>query len=133
VTLFRLNLHPSESIFDQLLFAIKRSFINGELRPGQAFPSVRTLAVEFKIHPNTAHKVVQHLIQERWLEVRPGIGTVVAEIPQPRPGDRKRLLQREVEQLVVEAKRMDLDIRDIMLAIEEQWAKLEKAEEVKSK
>jgi len=65
--------------------------------------------------------------------VRPGIGTVVAEIPQPRPGDRKRLLQREVEQLVVEAKRMDLDIRDIMLAIEEQWAKLEKAEEVKSK
>jgi hypothetical protein len=42
-------------------------------------------------------------------------------------------LQREVEQLVVEAKRMDLDIRDIMLAIEEQWTKLEKAEEVKSK
>ena len=133
MTLFRLNLRPGESIFDQLLFAVKRSFISGELRPGQAFPSVRTLAVEFKIHPNTAHKVVQHLIQERWLEVRPGIGTVVAEIPQPRPGDRKRLLQREVEQLVVEAKRMDLDIRDIMLAIEEQWTKLEKAEEVKSK
>ena len=133
MTLFRLNLHPGESIFDQLLFAIKRSFINGELRPGQAFPSVRTLAVEFKIHPNTAHKVVQHLIQERWLEVRPGIGTVVAEIPQARPGDRKRLLQREVEQLVVEAKRMELDIRDIMQAIEEQWGKLEKAEEVKSR
>lgn len=131
MTLFRLNLLPGESIFDQLLFAIKRSFISGELQPGQAFPSVRTLAVEFKIHPNTAHKVVQHLIQERWLEVRPGIGTVVAEIPEPRPGDRKRLLQREVELLVVEAKRMDLDIRDVMQAIEDQWAKLEKAEEVK--
>jgi len=133
VTLFRLNLHPGESIFDQLLFAIKRSFINGELRPGQAFPSVRTLAVEFKIHPNTAHKVVQHLIQERWLEVRPGIGTVVAEIPEPRPGDRKRLLQREVELLVVEAKRMDLDIREVVQAIEDQWAKLEKVEEVRGK
>ena len=130
MTLFRLNLHPGESIFDQLLFAIKRSFISGELRPGQAFPSVRTLAVEFKIHPNTAHKVVQHLIQERWLEVRPGIGTVVAEIPEPRPGDRKRLLQREVEQLVVEAKRVDLDLRDLVRAIEEQWAMLEKTEEV---
>ena len=130
MTLFALNLKPGESIFDQLLFAIKRSFISGELRPGQAFPSVRTLAVEFKIHPNTAHKVVQHLIQERWLEVRPGIGTVVAEIPEPRPGDRKRLLQREVEQLVVEAKRMDLDIRDVIRAIEERWAILEKAEEV---
>ena len=131
VTLFRLNLRPGESIFDQLLFAIKRSFISGELRPGQAFPSVRTLAVEFKIHPNTAHKVVQHLIQERWLEVRPGIGTVVAEIPEPRPGERKRLLQHEIEQLVVEAKRMDLDIREVVRAIEEQWALLEKTEEVK--
>jgi GntR family transcriptional regulator len=130
VTLFALNLKSGESIFDQLLFAIKRSFISGELRPGQAFPSVRTLAVEFKIHPNTAHKVIQHLIQERWLEVRPGIGTIVAEIPEPRPGDRKRLLQREVEQLVVEAKRMDIDIREVVRAIEERWAKLEKAEEV---
>jgi GntR family transcriptional regulator len=131
VTLFRLNLRPGESIFDQLLFAIKRSFISGELRPGQAFPSVRTLAVEFKIHPNTAHKVVQHLIQERWLEVHPGIGTVVAEIPEPRPGERKRLLQHEIEQLVVEAKRMDLDVREVVRAIEEQWALLEKTEEVK--
>jgi DNA-binding transcriptional regulator YhcF (GntR family) len=133
VTLFRLNLHPGESIFDQLVFAIKRSFISGELQPGQAFPSVRTLAIEFKIHPNTAHKVVQHLIQERWLEVHPGIGTMVAEIPQPRPGDRKRLLNREVEMLVVEAKRIDLDLREVVRAIEEQWVKLEKAEEVKSK
>ena len=130
MTLFRLNLQPGESIFDQLLFAIKRSFISGELQPGQAFPSVRTLAIEFKIHPNTAHKVVQHLIQERWLEVRPGIGTVVAEIPGPRPGDRKRLLQHEVEQLVVEAKRMELDIGDVMQAIQDQWARLGKSQEV---
>lgn len=61
---------------------------------------------------NTAHKVIQHLIQERWLEVRSGIGTVVAEIPEPRSGDRKRLLQNEVGQLVVEAKRVELDIDD---------------------
>ena len=65
--------------------------------------------------------------------MRPGIGTVVAEIPEPRPGDRKRLLQREVEQLVVEAKRMDLDIRDVMQAIQDQWAKFEKPQEVSRK
>jgi len=70
------------------------------------------------------------LIQERWLEARPGIGTVVAEMPEPRPGDRKRLLQREVEQLVVEAKRLELDIDDVIQAIEDQWAKLGKPQEV---
>lgn len=130
VTLFRLSLKPGESIFDQLVFAAKKAFIGGEFQAGQAFPSVRTLAAEFKIHPNTAHKVIQHLIQERWLEVRPGIGTVVAEIPEPRPGDRKRLLQNEVEQLVVEAKRVELEVEDIVQAIREQWARLEKPQEV---
>ena len=133
MTLFRLSLHPGESIFDQLVFAAKKAFISGELQPGQEFPSVRTLAAEFKIHPNTAHKVVQYLIQERWLESRPGIGTVVAEIPEPRSGDRKRLLGREVEQLVVEAKRLELDIGDVIEAIEHQWAKLEMPEEVNRK
>ena len=108
MTPFRLSLRSGESIFDQLVFAAKKAFVSGELRAGQSFPSVRALAAEFKIHPNTAHKVVQYLVQEGWLEVRPGIGTVVAEIPEPRSGDRKRLLGREVEQLVVEAKRVDL-------------------------
>jgi GntR family transcriptional regulator len=133
MTLFRLTLRPGESIFDQLVFAAKKAFISGELQPGQEFPSVRALAAEFKIHPNTAHKVVQYLIQERWLESRPGIGTVVAEIPEPRSGDRKRLLGREVEQLVVEAVRLELDIDDVMHAIREQWAKLEMPQEVSRK
>jgi GntR family transcriptional regulator len=55
---------------------------------------------------------------------------VVAEIPEPRRGDRKRLLGREVEQLVVEAKRLELDIDEVIEAIEDQWAKLEMPEEV---
>ena len=133
MTLFRLSLRPGESIFDQLVFAAKKAFVSRELETGQAFPSVRTLAAEFKIHPNTAHKVVQHLIQERWLEARPGIGTVVAEIPEPRRGDRKRLLGREVEQLVVEAQRLELDIDEVIEAIEDQWAKLKMPEEVSRK
>jgi GntR family transcriptional regulator len=130
VTLFRLTLRPGQSIFYQVVFAAKKAFLGGEFQPGQAFPSVRTMAAELKIHPNTAHKVVQHLIQERWLEVRPGIGTVVAETPEPRSGDKKRLLQQEVEQLVVEAMRVGVDIDDVMQAIETQWARLEKPVEV---
>jgi GntR family transcriptional regulator len=124
VTLFRLVLRPGESIFDQVVYAAKKAFIGGELAPGQPFPSVRSLAAELKIHPNTAHKVVQHLIQERWLEARPGVGTVVAPHPPARPGDRKRLLRQEVEELVVESMRIGLDLEELMEAIEAQWQKL---------
>lgn len=117
---------PGQSIFEQLVFAAKKAFISGEFMPGQSFPSVRNLAAEFKIHPNTAHKVVQHLIQERWLEVIPGIGTVVAEAPEARAGDKKRLLLQEVDQLVVEAKRVGLGLDEVLQAIAAHWKSLEK-------
>jgi len=133
VTLLRLALRPNQSIFDQLVFAAQKAFLSGEFQPGQTFPSVRELAAEFKIHPNTAHKVVQYLIQERWLEARPGIGTVVAKLPQARAGDKKRLLEQEVEQLVVEAKRVGLEVRELVAAIESRWMMLERSMEVSRK
>ena len=128
MTLFGFKLRPGESIFDQVVYAAKKAFISGELSPGQAFPSVRALAAGLKIHPNTAHKVVQYLIQERWLEVRPGVGTVVAEVPAARAGDKRRVLDREVEQLVVEAMRVGLEEADLLEAVRKQWARLERME-----
>lgn len=127
VTLPHLRIKPGESIFDQVVYAAKKAFISGDYTPGQAFPSVRVLAASLKIHPNTAHKVVQHLIQERWLEVIPGIGTVVGEAPEARAADRKRLLQREVEQIVVEALRVGLVKDELIEAIEAQWRSLNRA------
>ncbi|HET9402332.1 MAG TPA: GntR family transcriptional regulator [Candidatus Acidoferrales bacterium] len=125
VTLPRFTFRPGESIFDQLVFAAKRAVLSGEYRPGQAFPSVRTLAAELKIHPNTAHKAVQFLIQEGWLEVRPGIGTAIAEIPEARAAERKRVLQQQVEEMVVEAKRVGLRLSELQEAIELHWANFE--------
>jgi len=129
VTPLRFQLKPGEPIIDQVIFAAKKAFISGELQPGEPFPSVRTLASDLRIHPNTAHKAIQHLIQDRWLEVRQGIGTVVARRPEPRRGDRKRLLQQEVEHLVVEAIRVELELPELLEAIEEHWTKIEKPQE----
>jgi len=133
VTPFRFELRPGEPIFDQVVYAAKKAFISGAFQTGQPFPSVRALAADLKIHPNTAHKVVQHLIQEGFLEARPGIGTVVADLPSARASDRKRLLHEEVEQLVVEAKRVGLELPEVVEAVETQWAKLERLWEVSRK
>jgi GntR family transcriptional regulator len=129
VTALRFQLKPGEPIVDQVIFAAKKAFISGEFQPGQSFPSVRALASSLKVHPNTAHKAIQYLIQERWLEVRQGIGTVVAKRPEPRRGDKKRLLQEQVEQLVVEAVRVELDLQGLLDAIEDQWSRLQKPKE----
>ena len=129
MTLPGFALQPGQSIFDQVVFAAIRAFVSGEYRAGQPFPSVRQLAADLKINPNTAHKVVQHLISERWLEVRPGVGTFVAEPPEARAADKTRLLRQTVEQLVVDAKRLGLTRAELLQAIEAGWARLERDEE----
>ena len=122
---FKVKLNPGQSIFDQVCFAATRAILAGELKAGETFPSVRALALELKIHPNTAHKVVQYLVQERWLVVQPGVGTLVAQPPKARAGDRKRLLSDDVEKLVVEAMRVGATLPDVLAAVEEQWRELQ--------
>jgi GntR family transcriptional regulator len=122
---FKIKLNPGESIFEQVCFAATRAILAGELKPGEAFPSVRSLATALKIHPNTAHKVVQYLVQERWLTVKPGLGTVVAPPPKARSGDRKRLLDNDIEKLVVEAMRVGASLDDVQSAVAEQWQTLQ--------
>ena len=130
VTHIRLTLKPGESIVDQIVFAAQKAFVSGEYKQGQPFPSVRALAAALKIHPNTAHKAVQYLIQERWLEVHPGIGTIVASRPEPRSGERRRLLREQVEQLVVEALRVGVDLDEVLGAVEDCWARLAQPREI---
>ena len=127
MALFKITIRPGESIFAQVVFAAQKAVLSGEFSPGQAFPSVRALAAELRIHPKTAHKIIQHLIQERWLEVRPGIGTLVAVPPAARPGERRNLLHYQVEQLAVEAKRIGISLHDVVQALSAQWSRLEKA------
>lgn len=126
MTPFRIKLDPSQSIFDQVVFAATKAILGGALKAGDPFPSVRSLALDLKIHPNTAHKVVQHLIQERWLISSPGRGTVVATPPKARSGDREKLLSQEVEQLVVEARRVGVSLDEVTTSIEKHWKSLDK-------
>ena len=121
---FKTKFVPGQSIFDQVVFAAIKAILAGELKAGETFPSLRTLALDLKIHPNTAHKVVQHLIQERWLVAQPGLGTVVAQPPKARAGDRKRLLEDEVEKLVVEAMRVGAGLNEVQQAVADTWSDL---------
>jgi len=121
---FKVRFDAGKSIFDQVCFAAIKAILAGDLKSGEDFPSVRTLALDLKIHPNTAHKVVQYLIQERWLVAQPGVGTVVAQPPKARAGDRKRLLENDVETLVVEAMRVGAGLDEVQQAVRDTWIDL---------
>ncbi len=122
---FRVAFRPGSSLYEQVVYAAKKALVSGQLRPGDPFPSVRTLSAGLKINPNTAHKVVTHLLNEGLLEVMPGTGTVVARPPGASPSERSRLLENEVEQLAVEAKKLGMSLREVTAALAEHWERLE--------
>jgi GntR family transcriptional regulator len=123
---FTVTLRPGLSVHEQVVFAVKRAVVSGRLRPGDEFPSVRVLSRELRINPNTAHKVVATLTAEGLLDVRPGIGTFVAPRQAPDARDRRALLGSDVEQLVVEARHLSLDLQDVVDAIVERWNRLDR-------
>ena len=123
---FTVTLRPGLSVHEQVVFAVKRAVVSGRLRPGDEFPSVRVLSRELRINPNTAHKVVATLTAEGLLDVRPGIGTFVAPRQASDARDRRALLGTDVEQLVVEARHLSLDLQDVVDAIVERWNRLDR-------
>ena len=122
---FRLTFRPGISLYEQVVYASKKALVSGQLKPGDAFPSVRELSKALKINPNTAHKVVTQLINEGLLEAMPGIGTVVANPPSSTRAERSSLLRNELEQLVVEAKKLGMEMSDVTQALEEHWKRLD--------
>jgi len=130
---FQVRFEPGTPIHEQVVYAAKKALIRGQMATGESFPSVRALSKALKINPNTAHKVIAQLVAEGLLEVRPGLGTIVAEPPAASAADRGNLLHRELEQLVVEAKHLGLDLEEVSAALERHWYRLDAPEPARRK
>ncbi len=106
------------------MFAVRKAVVTRQLRPGDKFPSVRALSQKLKVNPNTAHKVVAALVTEGVLVTTPAVGSIVAERELGGKKERAELLGVEVEWLVVEAKKLGLDLDDVQAAVKAHWKKL---------
>ena len=89
---FKVSFKTGLPVYEQVLYAVRKALVRGQLAPGDAFPSVRALSQELKINPNTAFKIVGVLKTEGILEVQPGIGTVVSATCEPPDKERLALL-----------------------------------------
>lgn len=66
-------------IYLQVMTHIKRDIITGVIHPGEKLPSVRDLALQYTINPNTASRVYRELEAENICFTRRGMGTFVTE------------------------------------------------------
>lgn len=121
---FSIELKPGLPIAEQVVFAVKKAVVGGQLKPGQAFPSVRVVSQELKINPNTAHKIVAALVAEGVLVTTPAVGSVVAEHAAGDRAARAALLVDELERVVVEARKLGLTLDEVQTGLAVQWKKL---------
>jgi GntR family transcriptional regulator len=88
-------------IIRQISDGIKRLVAGGELQPGDALPSVRGLAQQLSINPNTVAKAYAELTLDGWLLSRAGLGLFVAEQRQRlSDAERGRRLDEAVDRFV---------------------------------
>lgn len=92
----------------QIVDAVRMKIATGELRPGDQLPSVRGLAQQLLVNPNTVAKAYAELTGEGWLDTRPGLGLFVAA-PRQRLSEeeRERRLDEAVDRFVHEVAAID--------------------------
>lgn len=118
---FSVDVRPGRPLHDQVVFAVTKAVVTGQLAAGDAFPSVRSLSQELQINPNTAQKIVATLIERGLLEPRPGIGTVVAAWRPAANPAKRAVLASQLDRLVVEARQLGWTLSDVLDAIRKAW------------
>ena len=85
----------------QIIDAVRMAIATGELAAGDQLPSVRGLAQQLTINPNTVARAYGDLIAEGWLESRQGLGLFVAP-PRQRlsDGERTRRLEDAIQRFL---------------------------------
>ncbi len=90
---------------------VKRLVASGELLPGDLLPSVRGLAQQLSVNPNTVAKAYAELTADGWLNARAGLGLFVAEQRQRlSEEERRRRLDEAVDRFVSDV--IGLDFSD---------------------
>ena len=106
-------------IYAQLVRGVRHAVEAGTLRAGERLPTVRALAGELEVAPNTVVKAYNELQREGWIESRPGVGTVVA------PGVGEALRQRSVANLHGRIGEVVRDAAGLGLTEDEIWDRFE--------
>ena len=123
--ILRVDPASPEPLFAQLVAAVKRAAATGKLRAGDKLPSVRELAAELTINPNTIAKAYHALEAEGVTVSRHGSGTFVADrrITVRRP-EQKRRLREGLDALLADAVHLGLAEDDVRIEFDDAMSRV---------
>lgn len=118
---FRIDLVAGVPVYEQLVAAVTRAVMRGELNDGDDFPSVRAISKALRINPNTAQRAVAELTSQGFLQVYPGVGTRVARPAPASRGIATTALSPLIDDLVLEARRRGVSLEELRTLLETGW------------
>jgi GntR family transcriptional regulator len=103
-------------IYRQLRDRVVDMILEGVLRDGDALPSVRNVAAEYRLNPLTVLKGYQELVDEGLVEKKRGRGMFVNEGAQEQllKDERQRFIEKEWPLVVATIKRLGLDTASLL-------------------
>lgn len=125
------NFKSGVPVYLQIVQQVKAAAASGNLRPGDALPSVRSLAEELRINRNTAARAYTELEAEGVIETRQGAGCFLkAKGASPlRKTVRSERLAAELDAVIVQAHHLQISDEELRTLLEERLAALRDRQE----
>lgn len=79
--MIQLDFRSSQPIYEQIISQYKYMTLQGYLKPGDAIPSVRKLAIQLEVTPGTVAKAYRIMESQGMIETLRGKGTYIAAVP----------------------------------------------------
>ncbi len=108
--------NADQPIYRQIRDRVVELILDGQLAEGEALPSVRAAAADFRLNPLTVLKGYQELSEEGIVEKRRGLGMFVSPDARTRllQQERQRFLEEEWPRLLERLKRLELDPEELL-------------------
>ncbi|MDG6348241.1 GntR family transcriptional regulator [Luteimonas sp. 8-5] len=108
--------NDSAPIYRQLKEKVIAMMLDGELKPGDALPSVRQVAAEYQLNPITVSRAYQELADEALVEKRRGLGMYVTEEASRKllASERERFLTEEWPLVLERIRRLGLGVDELL-------------------
>lgn len=112
---FRLDLHTGVPVYRQIVDQVRGGVASGALSPGDQLPTVRQLAVDLEVNPNTVVRAYRELEYDGLIETHQGTGTFISDQKMPRASDeRQRQLGQIVSDAIARAGAAGFTVRDLL-------------------
>jgi len=108
--------NDSQPIYRQLRDRVVAMILDGVLKEGDALPSVRNVAAEYRVNPLTVLKGYQELVNEELVETRRGLGMFIREGARDLllQGERQKFLEEEWPRVYANILRLGLKPKELL-------------------